>query len=172
MVFKGGRCGHVPVNAVIQGRNIGGPLNGRMPPKRQHTAAGPSDVAEKKLQQCTAADNLRTVCVMGPPHGISPGRGPVTARVLEDRPGNLEKGLLWTPCDLFHHPGRIAAEVAFYHLVNRTRVLQCFIPISPVGAFLFIGMSAAGVLPCGCFILTGVSVEGPFGFCVRMVHQA
>jgi hypothetical protein len=93
-------------------------------PTQCHDAAtGTANIPQEELEQGTAADHLRTVGMLGPPHRVTPGGSTLPAGIGQNRLGYLHEGLLRAARDLLDHLGCVATEVAFEDLKDGGGIL-------------------------------------------------
>ena len=109
---------------VEERRDVGRPLDARVPAQRHDAATRAPDVAEQALQDRGGADDLRADAVVGPADGVADGRGALAAAVAGQRVGDLEEVLRGDAGGLLHHLGRVAGEVPLEDLEDAALVLE------------------------------------------------
>ncbi len=162
---------HVTGQNVVERRNVGRSLDGRMAAQGQDAAAGPPDVAQEQLQDGGGADDLNAFRMLGPTDRITNRGGLLRTRGGRECFGYPLKEIRRNAAHLFHHLRCVAAEVTFQDLKDRPRMPQRRIPprMAEVVAF---------VEPRGClvaaFILvpTGKETVEFFGVAVVFAQQA
>ena len=98
-----------------------------MPAQRHHSGSGTSDVAEQELQERAAADDLHSVRVLRPRHGIRERRRAIGAGIHEDRLGHLEEDVPGTAGAFLDDLRRVAAEVVLDDLEDGAWILKTLV---------------------------------------------
>ena len=116
--------GEVAGQQVVQRRDVGRPLDRRVPAQGEDASAGPPDVAEQQLQDRGRPDDLHARAVLGPAHRVAERGGALTAGVGHERLGHGEQVGARDPADPLDHLRRVAAEVPLEDLEHAARVLE------------------------------------------------
>ena len=115
---------------VEQRRDVGGPLDRRVPAQREDAAARPADVAEQRLQDRRRADVLHAHRVLRPADRVAERlvrSGPELSVSSSQTRGEQ---VLGDAADLLHHLRGVAGEVPLEHLEDAARVLQRLVPLA------------------------------------------
>ena len=162
--------GDVAGQQVVQGRDVGGALDGGVAAQGHDPAAGPADVAQQQLEDGRGADVLGPDRVLGPADRVGEAGRPLPARVLAQQLGHLQELVGGDAADLLDQLRGVAAEVPAQELEHAARVLEGLVGCSggsaaPAGgaeaaellaglalvlALGVLGVADAGVLPAGC----------------------
>src|SRR5207302_8552221 len=76
---------YVAGQQVVQGGDVGRPLDAGVPSEGEDSPARPAHIAEEELENRRGPDALYSDGVLGPSHGVGKGRRAVTAGVVGQR---------------------------------------------------------------------------------------
>ncbi len=140
----------VPREDVEQGRDVGGPLDARVPAQGEDAAAGPADVAEQGLQDRGRPDDLHAGRVVGPADGVAERARALAAGVLGEGLRHAQEVLLRHAAHLGDELRCVAGEVALEDLEHAARVLEGLVAL---GLGLHGRAARTGLLGAGRLVL-------------------
>src|SRR5205085_1707252 len=125
VVVEGGvGQGQVAGEQVVEGGDVGRPLDAGVAPQGEDAAAGAADVAQQELDDGRGADVLDADRVLRPADGVTHGRGAVGAGVAAEGVGHGQERVPGDAAHLLHQLRRVAGVVALQHLEDAAGVLQ------------------------------------------------
>ena len=119
-----GRLRQVAGEGVVQSRDVGRALDGRVAAQGHNAAAGPTHVAEQQLQDSGSTYYLHAGGVLRPSQRISDAGGPLASGVAAEQFRHAHKFFHRTAAHLGDDLRRVACKVPTQDLHDATRILQ------------------------------------------------
>ena len=119
-----GRLRQVAGQDVVEGRDVGRALDGRVAAHRHDAAARAAHVAEQQLEDPGGADDLHAGRVLRPAEGVDDRCGPLAPRIRAQELGDANQLLGPAAGHLRHHLRRVAGEVAPQDLHHAARIFE------------------------------------------------
>ena len=95
-----------------------------MPTQRQNSAARSPNVPEKQLQDCSRTDDLHTLRMLRPSHGVTNRSSLLRSRGGSKRFRCFQKHFFRHSAIAFDHLRGVSREMTFQHLEDAARMFQ------------------------------------------------